>query len=176
MLLKTLAVAAMAVNVVIVNARVWTGDARRPWADAVAVEGDRIRAVGSSAEIMKLAAGARVIDAHGAMVVPGFTDTHVHFIDGGFRLPPGQLRDGRTRLRSDTGDLGKQQLGLLGMVQALGKLVDIEQHRAQHLEILLARVTRAALDHHDQRTQHRRQGGMFVTDDADALVCHRDTP
>jgi predicted amidohydrolase YtcJ len=56
MLLKTLAVAAMAVNVVIVNARVWTGDARRPWADAVAVEGDRIKAVGSSAEIMKLAA------------------------------------------------------------------------------------------------------------------------
>jgi predicted amidohydrolase YtcJ len=96
MLLKTLAVAAMAVNVVIVNARVWTGDARRPWADAVAVEGDRIKAVGSSAEIMKLAAGARVIDAHGAMVVPGFTDTHVHFIDGGFRLASVQLRDART--------------------------------------------------------------------------------
>ncbi len=58
----------MAVKIVIVNARVWTGDPRRPWADAVAIEGDRIEAVGSSAEIMKLAAGARVIDAKGAMV------------------------------------------------------------------------------------------------------------
>lgn len=93
---KPLAVAAMVVNVVIVNARVWTGDARRPWADAVAIEGDHIRAVGSSAEVMKLAGGARVIDAKGAMVVPGFTDTHVHFIDGGFRLASVQLRDART--------------------------------------------------------------------------------
>jgi len=96
MLLKSLAIAALTVNFVIVNARVWTGDPRRPWADAVAVEGDRIKAVGSSAEIMKLAAGARVIDARGAMVVPGFTDTHVHFIDGGFRLASVQLRDART--------------------------------------------------------------------------------
>ncbi len=96
MLLKSLAIAALAVNIVIVNARVWTGDARRPWADAVAVEGDRIKAVGSSAEVMKLAAGARVIDAKGAMIVPGFTDTHVHFIDGGFRLASVQLRDART--------------------------------------------------------------------------------
>lgn len=96
MLLKHLAVAAMAVNIVIVNARVWTGDARRPWVDAVAIEGDRIRAVGTSAEIMKLAAGARVIDAKGAMVTPGFSDTHTHFIDGGFRLASVQLRDART--------------------------------------------------------------------------------
>ena len=93
---KPLAVAAMVVNIVIVNARVWTGDARRPWADAVAIAGDRISAVGSSAEVMKRAGGARVIDARGAMVVPGFTDTHVHFIDGGFRLASVQLRDART--------------------------------------------------------------------------------
>lgn len=93
---KPLAAVAMAVNLVIVNARIWTGDARRPWADAIAVEGDRITAVGSSAEVMKRAAGARVIDARGAMVVPGFTDAHVHFIDGGFRLASVQLRDART--------------------------------------------------------------------------------
>ncbi len=102
MLGRPLAVVALAVNIVIVNARVWTGDARRPWADAVAIEGDRIRAVGSSAEVMKLAGGAggagvRVIDARGAMVLPGFTDTHVHFIDGGFRLASVQLRDARTK-------------------------------------------------------------------------------
>ena len=90
------------VSLVVVNARVWTGDPRRPWADAVAVRGDRLAAVGSSAEMRKLAAGggaaggARVVDAKGAMVVPGFIDTHVHFVDGGFRLASVQLRDART--------------------------------------------------------------------------------
>ena len=82
----------------VVNARVWTGDTRRPWADALAVAGDRIAAVGSSAEIRKLVpASARVIDAHGAMVTPGFTDAHVHFLDGGFALQSVKLRDANTK-------------------------------------------------------------------------------
>ena len=90
--------APLVVTLAIVNARVWTGDARRPWADAVAISGDRITAVGSSAEIRKLAtAGARVIDAKGAMVLPGFTDAHVHFIDGGFALASVQLRDAKSK-------------------------------------------------------------------------------
>lgn len=85
------------ITLAIVNARVWTGDERRPWADAVAVRGDRIAAVGSSAEIRKLALGdTRVIDAAGGMVVPGFIDSHIHFITGGHRLASVQLRDART--------------------------------------------------------------------------------
>src|SRR5687768_17210329 len=82
----------------IVNARVWTGDARRPWADAVAVTGERITAVGSSAEVRKLARPTtRVIDANGGMLVPGFIDAHVHFVEGGFGLTSVQLKDARTR-------------------------------------------------------------------------------
>ena len=85
------------VTVAVVNARAWTGDPRRPWADAIAVVGDRIAAVGSSAEVRKLAgAGARVIDAKGMMLVPGFIDSHIHFIDGGFGLASVQLRDAKT--------------------------------------------------------------------------------
>ncbi|HET7552976.1 MAG TPA: amidohydrolase [Gemmatimonadaceae bacterium] len=85
------------VSLAVVNARVWTGNPQRPWADAIAARGDTIAAVGSSAEVKKAAGeGARIIDAHGAMVVPGFNDSHVHFIDGGFRLSSVQLRDAKS--------------------------------------------------------------------------------
>jgi predicted amidohydrolase YtcJ len=81
----------------VVNARVWTGDPRRPWADAVAAAGDRIVAVGSGAEVRKLATpSTRLVDARGMMLVPGFIDSHVHFLTGGFGLASVQLRDART--------------------------------------------------------------------------------
>ena len=85
-------------SLAIVNARVWTGDPKRPWADAIAVSAGRISAVGSSAEVRKLASAAtRVIDANGGMLVPGFIDSHVHFMDGGFGLTSVQLRDAKTK-------------------------------------------------------------------------------
>lgn len=84
-----------AATLAIVNARVWTADSTRPWAEAIAVNGDTIVAVGSSAEIRKLGA-ERVVDAKGGMVTPGFIDAHTHFVVGGFRLSSVQLRDART--------------------------------------------------------------------------------
>ncbi len=58
-----------AITRVIVNARVQTGDPKRPWADAVALAGDHVAAVGSSAALRKLApAGVAVVDARGAVV------------------------------------------------------------------------------------------------------------
>jgi predicted amidohydrolase YtcJ len=81
----------------VVNARVWTGDPRRPWADAIGVAEDRISAVGSSAEVKKLAVSStEVIDARGRMVVPGFIDSHIHFLEGGVGLASVQLRDAKT--------------------------------------------------------------------------------
>jgi dihydroorotase-like cyclic amidohydrolase len=55
----------------IVNARVWTNDPRRPWADALLVQHGRVLAIGSSAELRKRAPrGARVVDARGLLVRP----------------------------------------------------------------------------------------------------------
>jgi predicted amidohydrolase YtcJ len=88
---------APAATLAVVNAKVWTGDAARPWAEGIAVNGDRIALVGSSDEVKRAAAGAEIVDAGGRLVVPGFIDTHVHFVDGGFRLASVQLRDARTR-------------------------------------------------------------------------------
>jgi predicted amidohydrolase YtcJ len=84
----------MSADLVIVNANVHTLDKARPRADAVAVYGTRISAIGTTAEIRKLAAAqTRIIDAQGALVLPGFNDAHVHFIDGGSHLASVQLRD-----------------------------------------------------------------------------------
>ncbi|HYN09902.1 MAG TPA: amidohydrolase [Vicinamibacterales bacterium] len=81
----------------IVNGRVWTGDAARPWAEAVALQGDRIAAVGSTKEIRARAGAGREIDARGGLVTPGFIDSHIHLLAGGFRLTEVQLRRASSR-------------------------------------------------------------------------------
>ena len=82
----------------VINARVWTGVSARPWAEALAVDSaGRIADVGTTQRISRLGA-ITVIDARGQMVVPGFIDAHVHFIDGGMGLASVQLRDARTKV------------------------------------------------------------------------------
>jgi predicted amidohydrolase YtcJ len=69
----------MAADVVLVNGHVVTLDPGRPRATAVAIAGDRIVAVGGDAEIRhRRDRRTRVIDLHGATVVPGLVDTHAH--------------------------------------------------------------------------------------------------
>ena len=70
-------------NLVLFNGRVFTLDSGRPWAEAVAIAGSRISAVGSTAEIKALATSAtRIIDLKGAFASPGFNDAHVHLVRG----------------------------------------------------------------------------------------------
>src|SRR5437870_13402156 len=75
----------IAADLAILHARVYTGEPRQQEARAVAVVGNRFAAVGSEAEIREtVGPRTRVIDAGGRLVLPGFNDAHVHFMDGGF--------------------------------------------------------------------------------------------
>jgi predicted amidohydrolase YtcJ len=81
-------------TLIITNAAVYTVDKQHPTAEAVAIIGDRIVAVGSSAEIdVWHGPETKVIDARRKLVLPGFNDAHVHFIQGGAQLDQVQLTD-----------------------------------------------------------------------------------
>jgi predicted amidohydrolase YtcJ len=84
-------------TLIVTNAAVYTMDKQRPKAEAVAVIGDLIVAVGSHAEI-ELWRGpqTKVIDAEGNSLLPGFNDAHVHFIQGGAQLEQVNLVDAPT--------------------------------------------------------------------------------
>jgi len=86
-----------AITMILMNGRVWTGNPAQPSAEAIAIDGDRIVAVGTTPDVRRLARHAATIDLAGAFVVPGFIDAHVHFVDGGFRLTSVQLRDAADR-------------------------------------------------------------------------------
>ena len=83
-----------AADLIIIKAKVWTVDKNRPTAQAVAVLGDRIVAVGSNADVEAWRGPAtKVIDAGGKLLLPGFNDSHVHFVSGGLQLEQVQLND-----------------------------------------------------------------------------------
>ena len=83
-----------AADLIVTNARVWTGSQVQPAAEAVAVVGDRVAAIGRASDVsVWRGPSTRVIDAGGARVVPGFNDSHVHFIGGGLQLDNVDLRD-----------------------------------------------------------------------------------
>jgi len=93
---------------------VWTGDPGHPRAEAVAIIADRILAVGTVAEVKGLVGKTtRVVDVKGGLVLPGFIDSHTHFLNGGFSLRSVQLRDAATRedfvarVAAKTRELGK---------------------------------------------------------------------
>jgi predicted amidohydrolase YtcJ len=85
-------------DVVLVGGKVWTGVASQPQAEAVAIHGSRILAVGSSGAMLKLAMPtAKIIQLHGRLVLPGFNDAHVHIQMGGANLVGVHLTDTKSQ-------------------------------------------------------------------------------
>jgi predicted amidohydrolase YtcJ len=74
------------VGLILTGGKVFTADSRGTLAEAVAVEGNRIVAVGTSREIGAAYTAARTIDLKGRLVTPGFNDAHLHFLGGGLFL------------------------------------------------------------------------------------------
>jgi predicted amidohydrolase YtcJ len=74
-------------DIIVIHGRVYTENPKQPWAQAVAIRGAKIVAVGEDAAIEKMRGmGTKVINAGGKLVLPAFTDCHIHFLDGSLSL------------------------------------------------------------------------------------------
>lgn len=64
-------------DLILTNAKIFTADANAPWAQAIAITGDHISAVGTSDQVKSLAVDStKQIDAHGAVIIPGLNVAH----------------------------------------------------------------------------------------------------
>ena len=82
---------------IVVHGRIYTLNEKQPWAEAAAIRADRIVAVGSDKEIEGYrGSSTQMIDAGGRLVLPGFEDCHIHFMDGSLGLTQVDLNDAST--------------------------------------------------------------------------------
>lgn len=85
-------------DLIFTGGRVWSGVPGAPVAQALAVKGGFIQAVGTNRQVRAFKGrGTEVVRLRGRMVVPGFIDSHTHFIPGGFQLSSVDLRDAASR-------------------------------------------------------------------------------
>ena len=80
-------------DLILTKAKFWTASEALPSAEAIAIKGERIAAIGSEAEVLKWRGEkTMLLELPGRQVVPGFIDNHTHFLDGGFQLRSVDLR------------------------------------------------------------------------------------
>ncbi|MFD5065714.1 amidohydrolase [Streptomyces sp. NPDC058394] len=96
-------------DVVVRNAKLYTGDPRRPQASAVAIKDGRVVVVGDDTDVVPtVGAQTRVVDALGRRVIPGLNDSHLHVIRGGLNYVLELRWDGVLTLRQGLAMLREQ--------------------------------------------------------------------
>jgi predicted amidohydrolase YtcJ len=84
-------------DLIVKNGKIYTVSRSQPWAEAVAIRDGKFLYVGKDEDVTKYAGkNTRVVDAHGQLVLPGFGDAHVHFMEGSLTLLGVKLDDAKT--------------------------------------------------------------------------------
>ena len=74
-------------DIIVVHGHIYTENPKQPWAQAVAIRHGKVTAVGDDPEIeRRRGMGTKVVNAGGKLVLPGFVDCHIHFMDGSLSL------------------------------------------------------------------------------------------
>lgn len=139
-------------ELIVRNGSIYTVHDKKPWIEAFAVRDGRYVATGSNAEIARLAGPrTRVIDLHGAMVMPGINDVHVHPLDGAYEdlyacnFPPSSTlaqvvaRVADCAAKAEPGDwiIGASWSGtLLADISSPAALMALDQASAGHPALL----------------------------------------
>src|SRR5258707_9142258 len=98
-------IAALAGDTLLIHGHIYTGNAKAPWAQAVAITGTRIDAVGSDQEILgRKQAKTEVIDLHGQTIIPGISDAHTHMWFGAIELHGFNLSTPESSITADNPD------------------------------------------------------------------------
>lgn len=93
-------------DIILIHGHIYTGNPKMPWAQAVAITGTKIEAIGSDAEILaKGPSRAQVIDLHGRTVIPGISDSHTHMWLGAMALHGFNLSTPEATITQDAPDL-----------------------------------------------------------------------
>src|SRR3954451_16279895 len=107
-----------AVTLLLINGRIWTVNPQQKEAEAVAIAANKIVAVGSTADILKLKGpGTATFDLDGRRVLPGLNDAHVHFFAGGSNLTGPQLRLSKSQTEF------RQPLAVFAKAQSKGRWI-----------------------------------------------------
>jgi predicted amidohydrolase YtcJ len=97
---------ALASDTILLHGHIYTGNSKAPWAEAVAVTGTRIDALGADRDIgRQRRATTRVIDLHGHTVIPGIVDSHIHLLYGAYALHGLNLSTPQASITPDKGEL-----------------------------------------------------------------------
>jgi len=89
--------ASQTADIIVTNARIYTVNPQQKWAEAIAVQGDKIIAVGERKQVEALRGpSTRMIDAGQRLLLPGFVDCHIHFMDGSLGLTRVDLNETTT--------------------------------------------------------------------------------
>ncbi len=84
-------------SLIVTQANIWTGNSNQPTAQAIAIAGDTILAIGTNQKIQAFkGAKTKIVDLGGKFITPGFIDCHVHLMMGGNALLSVALRDANT--------------------------------------------------------------------------------
>jgi predicted amidohydrolase YtcJ len=133
---------------VLFHAKIFTADPQNPYAEAVAIRGDKILAVGTLPEVLKsVSPNAERIDLDGRSLFPGFIDSHSHSIDGGLSLTGADTTDKVDTLDQLPAFVAEAKKSGRGMRGDIVEILGLPLEFWSHLDVLDRAFSRGAYEH-----------------------------